>query len=132
MPRGRHAPAPRAARRRHTPTPPDPAPRPARLPTLSPPRQPPPPPPPPQKSREHHFVQIRRNRQHPRQRRRRIGANRPRHRNPALRIRRARATKMLRAMLLPLPVHPPCPLVVPLHAAHPHFPFPGLWIAPEH
>ena len=86
----------------------------------------------PQESREHHFVQIRRNGQHPRQRRRRVRANRHAHRNPSLRILLPRAPEMLRSVLLRLPVHSRGALVINLHPVHPDVALPGLRILRKH
>ena len=86
----------------------------------------------PQEAREHHFVEVRWNRQHSRQCRRRIGANHHAYWNSAFGILRLRSPKMLRSVFLRLPVHSRRPLVVNLHPVHPDISFPGLWIPCKH
>src|SRR5882724_3299922 len=82
----------------------------------------------PQKTREHHLVQIRRDRQHAGERRRRISTNRHCNGDTPLRVCGPCPSKMLRAMFLSLPVHSSRPLVVDLHPVHSHVALSRFWI----
>ncbi len=86
----------------------------------------------PQEAGKHHLVEVRRNRQHPCQRRRRIGADHHANGNSAFGILRPRPPKMFRPMLLCLPVHPRCPLVVHLQAVHPDISLASLPLPRKH
>src|SRR5207302_10765974 len=84
------------------------------------------------KSRRPPFSPIRRKLQPPRPRPFLVRPNRHAHRYPPLRILLPRAPKMLRTMLLRLPVHPCGPLVINLHAVHSHVAPPRLGILGKH
>src|SRR6516164_1980290 len=85
-----------------------------------------------QEPAEHHLVQVRRNRQNPPERRRRVRADRHAHRYAPLRIFGTRPSEMFGAVLLRLPVHPGRSLVVNLHSVHAHISLAGLRILRKH
>src|SRR5438445_711711 len=86
----------------------------------------------PQKSRKHHLVEIRRNRQDPRQARERVRANRNRDINSAVTISLTRSAEVLRPMFLRLPMHSRGFFVEHLHSIYAHVSLSRFGVACNH